>query len=323
MELTYLINILTQIRPANGRADRTLKLTNLIDTFVQARRADGRAPRTIADYRRVLEPFVEWCGQRDVTMENLDQDAVRHYVASLYDRGWSTGTVGIHVRNLRSFLNWLHRERLIMQSLAQAIRTPASVIREGDLPTEEELLRLLDACRGDKQAKRDRALILSLLDTGLRRGEMVLIQRDHLHPDPAYGTSWMWLYRPKTKSYHFAFLGIEATRAVQAYLDERGDSWSAMWVGIRGPLTVVGIYKAIRRRAVQAGLDPARLHPHAFRKSFATRWTENGGDRIRLKQIGGRFTDEVLERYVLLADRNKLAEGHRCYGPVDRLFKRN
>jgi hypothetical protein len=77
MELTNLINTLMQIRPANGRTDRTLKdcqrvsepftedtmkLTNLIDTFVQARKADGRAARTIADYRRVLEPFAEWCG---------------------------------------------------------------------------------------------------------------------------------------------------------------------------------------------------------------------------------------------------------------------
>lgn len=175
----------------------TMKLTNLINTFVQARKADGRAPRTIADYRRVLEPFVEWCGQQDVTLDNLDRGTVRQYVAGLYDKGWSDGTVGIHMRNLRSFLNWLHEEEQVGQNLAQAIQAPEPVTREEDLPTDEELLKLLDACRGDKQAKRDRALILSLLDTRLRRGEMVLIQRDDLDPDRAYGTSWMRLYRPK------------------------------------------------------------------------------------------------------------------------------
>jgi site-specific recombinase XerC len=110
-------------------------------------------------------------------MDNLGRDTVRQYVASLYDKGWSEGTVGIHVRNLRSFLDWLHKEELVGQSLAQAIQAPEPVVHEEDLPTDEELLKLLDACQGDKQAKRDRALILSLLDTGLRRGEMALIRR--------------------------------------------------------------------------------------------------------------------------------------------------
>lgn len=61
---------------------------------------------------------------------------------------------------------------------------------------------MLKMCQGDKQAIRDQALILTLLDTGLRVGEMVLLEKKQLHFDPDGKTMWMLARTPKTKIVH-------------------------------------------------------------------------------------------------------------------------
>jgi len=106
-------------------------------------------------------------------------------------------------------------------------------------------------------------MILLLLDTGVRLGEMALFRREdvHIEDDPA----WLPVYVPKTNNVHFAFLCEETAVALGEYLAQRGeDGEEALWVGRRGALTGQGIYKAIRRRAAQAGLNPTQL-PQALR----------------------------------------------------------
>ena len=160
-------------------------------------------------------------------------------------------------------------------------------------------------------------MILSMLDTGLRLGEMVLLQKEQLHPDPNGETMWMKVYTPKANGHHFVFLGVEATKALRTCLQERKDDWPELWVGIRGPLTTLGVYRALRRRAE---LNPARVHLHAFRKLFATFWMDNGGDAISLKRLGGWKTTTVVEQHILLTGRQQLEKLHRRHNPCDRLL---
>jgi len=293
-----------------------MTIHTLTTDFILARQADGRAPRTISDYHRTLNNFTHWFTRH---AQALDRDTIRRYVASLYASDWSLGTVGIYVRNLRAFLHWLHLEGKTQENLARAVKAPKPATRIENLPTDRELLDLIHTCQDDRQALRDRALILTFLDTGLRIGELVKMQRADLHFDP--DLTWFQIHATKNDVIHLAFLGQVTTCALLQYLDTRDDALPALWTGLRGPLTPTGIYKALRRRALQADLDPRRVHPHAFRKLFATLWTENGGDRTRLKCLGGWRSDAMLDRYVLLAGRAKLAAGHHRYAPVDHLLR--
>lgn len=298
-----------------------MELTNLTQMFIQARRADGVAERTSQDYQRVLFPFAAWCERKKIDLSRLSRTAVRQYVCGLRSRQWKQSTVAIYIRVFRTFLRWLHTEELMAENLALVIKPESSETRLEDLPTEQELLRLIEACGGDLQAPRDRAMILTMLDTGLRLGEMVLLHRDQLHLDPDGKTLWMLVETPKTKSQHFAYLGEETTRAIQLYLESRQDDWPELWVGQRGALTTLGIYRAVRRRADKAELDPKRVHPHAFRKLFATFWMDNGGDVISLKRVGGWKTTSVVEDYIMLTGRKKLGQIHRRFSPTDGLMQ--
>ena len=103
--------------------------------------------------------------------------------------------------------------------------TRISAIATGPLGwgTDDELRQILKMCQRDKQAIRDQALILTLLDTGLGVGEMVLLEKKQLYLDPDGKTMWMLARVPKTKIVHYFFLRMRTSQAMQAYLGERND----------------------------------------------------------------------------------------------------
>jgi site-specific recombinase XerD len=290
-----------------------------VKSFVRARQADGRAPRTIRDYHRVLDRFAGWCGERDIVLARLDRDTVREYAGLLHRQNWADNTVSIHIRTLRAFLNWLFREGLTTENLASCIQPPRSSRRMEEPLTGEEIRALLSVCNGDPFASRDRALILLLADTGLRLGELLRLKRADVRFSEDGSSAYLLVYAPKTRSHRFVFLSSPSTQALREYLEDERDG-DSLWIGRFGKLTESGIRGILRRRARQAGLDPRRVHPHAFRKFFATSWIRNGGDTLRLQQIGGWASPKMLEVYVLLAQKQDLEEAHERFSPVSRIF---
>ena len=292
----------------------------LLDTFLTARRADGLRERTLDDYHRVLSR----------AMFTLDINApatwtrasVRAYVAGLRAQPWAPATVALHIRYLRAFWGWCHREGYTTEDFSAIIPAPARTIREDVLLTTDEFAALVRACAGDRWALRDRAVILTLVDTGLRRSEFCALQRDWLIYEDGGASLLLPGSVSKTARERFVFLGRATTTAITGYLETRnGDDQPALFISERGPLGGDGVYYLLRRRAEQAGLDPARVHPHLLRKQFASWWIENGGDEQRLMEIAGWSGPEMLRIYVRLGARQKLQDAHRQFGPVDRIIE--
>jgi site-specific recombinase XerD len=292
-----------------------MNLDNAINSIIQDKQASGRAVRTIADYRRVLNRFAEHV-DHDIT--TWTRATVREYVAGLRENGWAQSTVGLHVRYLRAFWRWLYEEGYLPENFATAIDTPKRTIREEPLLTTEEFTRLVVACNGDRFAERDRAILLLMVDTGMRRGEFAALQRDWLHFED--GGAWILLPSEITKNREarYVLMGGAAARALRTYLDSRDDDDPALFVGDRGPMGGDGLWYMLNRRAEAAGLDPDRVHPHLLRKVFASWWIENGGDEQRLMRLGGWSGPEMLRVYVRLGSREALQRAHQKYSPVDR-----
>jgi len=119
---------------------------------------------------------------------DLTRNHIRSYIVVLrtkprlrFNRPWGDGTVNLHIRYLRAFLNWMKDEGLVHTDLAGAVDTPKTVVNVSGLISDEEVMQLLAACRPAPYARRDAALIRAFLDTGLRLHEVTLMRRSQIH----------------------------------------------------------------------------------------------------------------------------------------------
>lgn len=297
-------------------------LPDLITRFIIARRADGRAPRTLADYARVLSPFVCWCALRQITAQSMTRETVRAYVAELQASRWGPATVAIHIRNLRAFLRWLNVEGYTEHNLALAVKSPRQVTRLEIPITPQEIQALLNTCVADSyHNRRDRAMILTFADTGLRTGELVGLTCGHWKREPDSEGSYLLVYAPKTATYRYAILGCAATSALSGYLALRPalPDGAPLFASEDGePLKVRAVGSMLVRRSVAAGLPRCRTHPHIFRKAFVTGALDNGMDAERVRVLAGWSSMAMFKVYADSSLR-KLREAHQRAGLVDRM----
>jgi len=303
-------------------------LKKAFQEFLVAAVADGKAPRTIKDYQRALKPFISWCEERGIySMSQLRPMDAREYVASLRERHthWKAATWAIHVRIVKTFLGWGYREGKMKEDISLAIRSPKPRVKIEVLPSLEEIALLLKTTeRGYLKDLRDRSIILTLLDTGMRVGELVKLSLRDWQTDND-GRSQVIVFASKTQTYRIVFLGQESTRALVEYLESRKrrlgelDLSMPLFAGRKNdPITDSAIRRMLGKRARKAGLDPKKFHPHIFRKLLVTSWINEGGNTILLQYLVG-WTSPAMVKFYLLSSVQKIKEAHIQLGLADRI----
>jgi site-specific recombinase XerD len=179
----------------------------------------------------------------------------------------------------------------------------------------DQLLQLLKTCDGrDFVSRRDTAIILLLIDTGIRRAECVGITLDDLDLDQRI----VWVLgksrRPRT-------LPIERKTAValDRYLRVRDGHRHAhlphLWLGMRGAMTPSGIYQVVHDRAQEAGIP--HLHPHQLRHAFASSWLAEGGNENELMLVADWKTLMMIDRYTKATASERARASHARLSPAD------
>jgi site-specific recombinase XerD len=181
----------------------------------------------------------------------------------------------------------------------------------------EHLVRLLRTCEGrDFTSRRDTAIILLLVDTGMRRAECVGMTLDDVDLDQRI----VWVLgkgrRPRALP-----IGRKTAQGLDRYLRVREGHRLAhlphLWVGRNGPMTPSGIYQVVHDRARAAGL-PA-MHPHQLRHAFATSWLAEGGNENELMLVAGWKSRTMIDRYTRATAVERARASHARLSPGDRL----
>jgi integrase/recombinase XerD len=310
-----------------------------LEGFILSKSSDGLSPNTASIYRWALDKLVAFTHDKpieDVTTEDLrswlsylrndyqnsspSRKSERLSAASLQD-AWTAA---------KSFCRWCS-ETFSIPNAADGLKRPA-----GESPVivplnEDDIRALLKAAghittkAGKRKtftsqapnAKRNTALLLVMLDTGVRVGELCRLKIRDVILKSGECTVTLFGSGRKTKARQ-VYLGKSARRAVWLYLAEREDGQDGqapLFVTTGGKaMTKFSVGLVLRRLGKRAGV--ANVHPHRMRHTFAVCYLRNGGDVFTLQRILGHSSMEMVRRYLLLANTDD-AEAHRKASPAD------
>lgn len=228
----------------------------------------------------------------------------------------------IHYSNLRALLRWAVKKEYLPASPLERIPPPRFKRKRVQPFTREHIIKLLDAANQTVQAKRDYALILFLLDTGLRADELCRM----VIGDVDWENNTAFVRHGKGDKERVVVFSQVTSDAAWDYLREE-DRYldDPLFAGQRGvgagrALTPRGLQKLFERLNKIAGIEDVRVSPHTMRHAFASMYIMNNGSPEELQRLLGHATNYMTQQYVELHD-EFLQEQHRNASPVANLLK--
>jgi integrase/recombinase XerC/integrase/recombinase XerD len=216
-------------------------------------------------------------------------------------------------RALKTFLYWWEEELEPegWKNPIRRVKPPRLSVSPLEPVEMEDVKAMIASCDGSFYGRRDKAILLSLLDTGARAHEFLAINMD----DFDYKTGEILIREGKGSKFRTVFLRKKARRTVRAYLRERIDDSPAFWIIKEGErLSYWGLREIIRRHATKAGVKTPTIH--SFRRAFALNMLRAGVDIFSLQKLMGHADLQVLRRY-LAQTTEDIAQAHRLGSPVD------
>jgi site-specific recombinase XerD len=278
-----------------------LPLSTLHASFGLSLRAENKSPRTVEVYTETLTRFTNWLPRaKRQDVEKVTREDIRRWLLSMEEEGASPATRSLRYRALAQFWKWCLREGELRTSPMEGMTAPEVPPKAVPVLTDADLTKLLKACRGkDFAALRDTAVIRLLLDTGIRRAELVGLTLDDV--DLQDRTVFVVGKGRRPRGVRF---GYKTAAALDKYLRQgrarhrHAGGSKRLWLQERGGgvWSADGVRIMLRRRSQQAGL-PANARPHQFRHTAASDYLASGGNEADLMRQMGWRSRQMVDRY--------------------------
>lgn len=291
-----------QISAAEKEVNAALKNEQLLENFLAAKRIEGCSEKSLTYYRTTIETMV---AKVKKNVREMETDDLRTYLTEYQqEKNSSKVTVDNIRRILSSFFSWLEDEDYILKSPARRIHKVKAALTIKETYTDEALEKMRDSC----EEPRDLALIDMLASTGMRVGELVLLNRDDINFEERECVVF-----GKGSKERMVYFDARTKIHLQNYLQERTDDNPALFVSLRAPYERLQIGGVERRlREIGKKLDIEKVHPHKFRRTLATMAIDKGMPIEQLQQLLGHKRIDTTLQYAMVKQSNvKLA--HRKY----------
>ena len=274
---------------------------------------------TIYFYQKKLELFSKFCDTQQIDrISQITPNVIRSYLLWLNEQHHNPGGINACYRALKTFLRWWNAETEPEDWRNPTIRVKAPRVSVEPLaPVELDTIQLMiKTCpRKCFHGDRDRAILYTLLDTGVRAAELCAMNLDDVDLDNVS----ILVRHGKGRKSRTVFISQDTRRAIRAYLKTRKDNNSAVWVNEEGMrLTYWGLNLIIKRRAENAKVKKPELH--SFRRAFAINMLRSGVDIYSIQTLMGHADLQVLRRYLAQTD-DDIRAAHVKGSPVDSLRK--
>lgn len=282
--------------------------------FLSDRQAGNVSRETLGFYRQKLGYLLAYCEERGVTeAEAVTPQLLRGLLGEL-TRTHSPGGVYTIYRAVRAFWRWWAVEVGSGRNPLAHVSVPAPILQTLEPVSMDVVRALLAVCAGRGGLRlRDRCIILTLLDSGVRAAELVALNVGDLDVE----TGALVVRLGKGRKRRVTFVGVKARRELVRYLrgQRAGPGDPLFTTDEGGRLGYAGLRQIVRRRAAEAGIPAPSLH--SFRRAFALASLRAGMDVYSLQRLLGHASLDVLRRY-LAQTQSDLQEAHARAGPVDR-----
>jgi len=273
----------------------------------------GLSPKTLRAYHDRVERFLR--EMQPTVLDDINPAMVAEFLAGLRQRGLSAETVYDHFKDLRIWLNWCCKQEMLDRNPLNRMRPPKREHKIKPVPSVEELQRLLEAAATDDSwvSKRNRALIATLIGTGMRIGEAPQMRIG----DVERGFS---IIEGKGGLGRMVPLSMDVRRELRRYIRAIPRPVSRdepLWLqqDAKRPLSAAGMTELVRRTSQRAGLS---YRPHALRRAYASMALAAGMDSEVLSRLMGHTTGRMLRQYAKL-EVDALAEAMARYSPLRKL----
>jgi site-specific recombinase XerD len=287
-----------------------------IENFIKAKRAENLARNTIIFYTERLQSFSKFAESQAVDrVSQITPTVIRDYLAHLESTNHNAGGQHACYRSLKVFLRWFWDE-LEPEGRCPIDRVKAPKRPEKILPpiSLADVSALLDSINTKTDAGlRDKAIIMVMLDTGMRASETLSLNITDFD-----GLGELQVRNGKGGKSRTVFLSEKTRRALRQYLRTRKDQNPALWINhFKARLHYEGLRGIFQRLAKQAGLEDTPK-AHGFRRAYALESLRAGCDLITLQRTLGHSDLGVLRQYLKLTNAD-LQATHARTSPVDRL----
>lgn len=274
----------------------------LVDSFISSKRIEGCSEKSLKYYQKTINNMLGAVGKQ---VKHIDTDDLRKYLTSYQeDNNSSRVTIDNIRRILSSFFSWLEEENYIMKSPVRRIHKIKTASTIKDTYTDEALEQMRDDCTD----LRDLALIDMLASTGMRVGELVLLNRSDINFEERE-----CVVLGKGNKERIVYFDARTKLHLKQYLDSRTDDNEALFVSLKAPherLKIGGV--EVRIRKIGKRLNIQKAHPHKFRRTLATMAIDKGMPIEQLQQLLGHRRIDTTLQYAMVKQSNvKIA--HRKY----------
>lgn len=261
-----------------------------------------------------LVQFLSFFANRGNTvLEQLSREDIEAFVEALQDRGLKPTTVNTRLRNVYAFVRYLIIEYTgfdwsLMERKVK-LKLPDRLPRAIDPQHLDQLLGAIDNCR-------DRVLILLLLRTGMRIGELLNCKLQ----DIDLNEQKILIYQSdKTSVGRAVYYSTDAQQALLAWLRVRSAGRQYLFYGQKDKPLCYEAARAIFQRCLQkADLQYSGYTLHCLRHSFATGLLNAKMPLECLRVLLGHSNLEITRRYARLSDKTREEE---YFAAMQRILK--
>ena len=305
-----------------------MELNKALQGLILSKIAEGKSPHTIKVYQYGISKLVRFLENPEI--QNISEKDIQNFFVHLRQETHLSENSLINVwRAIRVLFSWSEKE-LETTRPDIGMPYPKAPIKLVVPFTDNEIRRLISACNFTKDstsiyknsfrmkrptADRDKAIILTLLDSGVRVSELARMTMQDLNLETGeiqirpFGSGLK--SKPRT-----VYIGKLSRSTLWRYLARKNIEFDdyLFTTSKNYSMNRTSIRQLLVRIGEKAEIN--NVYPHRFRHTFAIQYLRNGGDIFTLQRILGHSSLEMVKGYLSIAKAG-CENAHRKASPVD------